>query len=94
MRLAERYGRTLYDRRMKKDLPQLLSAGKADWSAVTYGNASDMATGNYMSTVEEADEDSSLMDRFLDLEAFDELIAKAPTLFPHRELSRPDLGLS
>jgi len=84
MRLAQRYGRELYDRPMKDDLPQLLSAGEADWSAVTYGNSNDMATGNYLSTEEEADEDSSLMDRFLDLEAFDELIAKAPRLFPHR----------
>jgi hypothetical protein len=84
MRLARRYGRELYDRPMKDDLPQLLSAGEADWSTVTYGNSNDMATGNYLSTEEEADEDSSLMDRFLDLEAFDELIAKAPRLFPHR----------
>jgi hypothetical protein len=84
MRLAQRYGRELYDRPMKDDLPQLLSADKADWSAVTYGHSNDMATGNYLSSEEEADEDSSLMNRFLDLEAFDELIAKAPRLFPHR----------
>jgi hypothetical protein len=84
MRLAQRYGRQLYDRPVKEDLPQLLSAGKADWSAVTYGNVSDMATGNYVSTEEEADEDSPQTDSFIDAETFDKMVAEAAQLFPHR----------
>lgn len=84
MRLAQRYGRELYDRPMKQDLPQLLAAGSADWSAVTYDNASDMATGNYLSTEEEADEDGPLMDAFDDAEVFNDKLAKAVKLFPHR----------
>jgi hypothetical protein len=83
MRLAQRYGRGIYDRPMKDELPQLLTAGQSDWSSVTYGNASDMATGNYVSTEEESDEDS-LLGPFLDAETLDEKFAIASDLHPHR----------
>jgi hypothetical protein len=42
-------------------VPQYVAGG--DWTNVTFANTSDMATGNYVSTKEEEDENGPLADR-------------------------------
>ncbi len=63
MRLAQLYGTGVYDQKIRTFIAE--SAGKGKWEATTFGNVSDMATGNYNSEAYEADENSPVMDKFL-----------------------------
>jgi len=63
MRLGQRYGTGVYDLRIKDYVSNDGIQGR--WEETTFGNASDMATGNFDSDVYEADEDSDVMVKFL-----------------------------
>jgi hypothetical protein len=63
MRLGQLYGRSVYGLRIKDYVPP--EAGEGNWQQTSFGNTSDMATGNFNSDAYEADEDSSVMDKFL-----------------------------
>ena len=69
MRLGQLYGTSVYDLRIKDYVPDKDNEG--DWEKTTLGNASDMATGNFNSDRYEADEDSSVNDRFLIAESLE-----------------------
>ncbi|MGX5696783.1 serine hydrolase [Agromyces soli] len=67
MRLAQKYGPAIVDETLSSHLPE---ASGAAWNGVTIGNALDMATGNYNSTLFERDESSAVMLDFFDAEAY------------------------
>ncbi len=75
MRLGQLYGRGIYNQLIKNYVPQYVLGGK--WDTTTFGNASDMATGNYNLAAYEADEDSPTMDKFLVDEDYPSKIADA-----------------
>ena len=75
MRLGQLYGAKVYDQLIKNYVPDYVLGGK--WDATTFGNASDMATGNYNLEGYEADEDSPTMDKFLVDEDYAPKIADA-----------------
>jgi hypothetical protein len=64
MRLGQKYGTGVYDLLVKDYLPEVASA-KGDWSAVTFQDALDMATGNYSLAGFQADEYGANMLAFL-----------------------------
>ena len=63
MRLGQMYGSTAYSQLIRDFLPQYTMGG--DWSRVTFTNALDMATGNYIDAKFHADEDSMAEAAFL-----------------------------
>lgn len=63
MRLGELYGAGVYNEKIKDYIPQYTAGGK--WDATTFGNTSDMATGNFNSGGYEEDENSLTMAKFL-----------------------------
>ena len=82
MWLGQRYGRGVYDQLIRDFVPETALGG--DWSRVTFANASDMATGNYLSPEREADEGSPEETEFLVAEPLTAKIALALRPFPHR----------
>ncbi|HKM68053.1 MAG TPA: hypothetical protein VJX70_12870 [Candidatus Acidoferrum sp.] len=68
MRLGQLFGTPVYNQLIKSFIPESSSGG--DWSATTFNNASDMATGNYNLDAYEADEDSPTMDNFIVAESY------------------------
>ena len=82
MRLGELYGARVYNQLIRDFLPQYTLGG--DWSKVTFDNALDMATGNYVSPLFNADEDGPGEAAFLVAESYDKKIAAAFSPFPHR----------
>jgi hypothetical protein len=75
MRLGQLYGRGVYSELIKNYSPQYSTGG--NWGTTTFGNTSDMATGNYNLDGYEADEDSPTMDKFLVDESYDSKILDA-----------------
>jgi hypothetical protein len=75
MRLAQLYGTGVYDLRIKDFAAPKPNEG--NWEQTTFGNASDMATGNFNSDAYEADEDSPVDDRFLIDESLESKIRDA-----------------
>ena len=65
MRLGQKYGAGVNDLLIKDYVPETASAA-GDWSAVSFGNTIDMATGNYELPDFEADEFGPIMTNFLD----------------------------
>lgn len=63
MRIGQLYGASVYNEKIKDYIPQYTSGGK--WDATTFGNTSDMATGNFNSSGYEEDENSLTMAKFL-----------------------------
>lgn len=84
MRLGELYGTGVYTQLIKDYIPQYTAGG--NWATTTFGNTSDMATGNYNLGEYEADEDSPTMDKFLVDEAYE---AKILDAFAFRQHSVP-----
>ena len=82
MWLGEQYGDEVYSRMIRDFVPEYVDGG--DWTSVTFNNAADMATGNYISTNREADEASPQEHAFLLAEPYSEKIADAFTPFPHK----------
>jgi hypothetical protein len=82
MWLGEQYGRSVYGELIRNYVPQYVDGG--DWTNVTFANTSDMATGNYVSTKEEEDENGPLEDPFIDAEPYSEKIKGAFSSFPHK----------
>jgi len=82
MWLGQEYGSAVYSQLIRNYVPQHVNGG--DWTNVTFNNASDMATGNYINTGFEADEDSPQELSFLTAEPYSTKIADAFTLFPHK----------
>ncbi len=68
MRLGQLFGTPVYNQLIKSFVPESSSGG--NWSATTFNNASDMATGNYNFDAYEADEDSPTMDAFIVHESY------------------------
>src|ERR1700735_191823 len=66
--LGQQYGSSVYGELIRNSVPQYLEGG--DWTNVTFANTSDMATGNYVSTKEEEDEDGPLEDAFINAEPY------------------------
>ena len=81
MRLGERYSPAVYDLKIKDFIPQSSIRGK--WSDTTFGNASDMATGNFNSPEYESDEDSSTNDAFLIAESYETKLTDAFAFHAH-----------
>src|SRR5580692_794086 len=82
MLLGQQYGSSVYGELIRNYVPQYVAGG--DWTNVTFANTSDMATGNYVSTKEEEDENGPLADSFVDAEPYAEKIKDAFTPFPHK----------
>src|SRR5580700_5817399 len=82
MWLGQQYGSSVYGELIRNYVPQYVDGG--DWTNVTFANTSDMATGNYVSTIEEEDENGPLEDPFLNAEPYAEKINGAFTPFPHK----------
>ncbi len=82
MWLGQQYGSTVYGQLIRNYVPQYVDGG--DWTNVTFDNASDMATGNYISAGNQADEDSPQELAFLIAEPYSERIADAFKPFPHK----------
>jgi hypothetical protein len=75
MRLGQLYGTGVYDLRIKDYVPPKENEGH--WETTTFGNTSDMATGNFNSEAYEADEDSPVNDKFLIDESLESKIRDA-----------------
>ena len=82
MWMGQKYGRGVYDRLIRDFVPESVAGG--DWNGVTFANASDMATGHYLSAEREADESGPEEAAFLTAEAFTDKIALAFMRFPRR----------
>jgi len=82
MRLGQLYGTGLYSQLIKTYVPQYTEGGK--WTSVTFGNTSDMATGNYISAAYESDENGPYTTAFLDAQTYATKIADAFTPFPYK----------
>jgi hypothetical protein len=82
MWLGQQYGSSIYGELVRNHVPQYVDGG--DWTNVTFANTSDMATGNYVSTKEEEDENGPLEDPFIDAEPYAEKIRGAFAPFPHK----------
>jgi len=82
MWLGQKYGPAVYRQLIRDFLPE--SAAGGDWADVTFANASDMATGNYLSLEREADENGPEEMAFLEAEPYSQKIALALSQFPHR----------
>jgi hypothetical protein len=65
MRLGQKYGVGVYNLLIKDYVPEAAGAA-GDWSAVTFENTLDMATGNYDQSGFEVDEAGPVMASFLD----------------------------
>jgi hypothetical protein len=63
-------------------LPQYVMGG--DWRKVTFADALNMATGNYLKPESQSDEDSPQEGVFLTAESYDNKIAAAFAPFPHK----------
>jgi len=63
-------------------VPQYVDGG--NWNTTTWGNASDMATGNYISSAYESDENGTYTTAFLDDVSYSSKIAAAFTPFPYK----------
>lgn len=81
MRLGELYGRGVYAELIKNYLPQFKGGG--NWETTTFGNVSDMASGNYNLPGYEADEDSPAMDAFLIDEGYEAKLKDAFAIHQH-----------
>jgi len=84
MRLGQLYGPEVYNLKIKDFTPASVIRG--NWDATTFGNTSDMATGNFNLGGYEADEDSPVNDKFLIDEAFAGKLADA---FDFKDHSAP-----
>ena len=82
MELGEMYGSIAYHQLIRDFLPQYVMGG--DWSKVTFADALNMATGNYLKPEAEEDEDGPQEAEFLTAEAYDKKIAAAFAPFPHK----------
>lgn len=83
MRLGQLYGTTsVYNALIKTYVPQYTDGGT--WTTTTFGNTSDMATGNYISATYESDENGAQTTAFLNAEPYSTKIADAFTPFPHK----------
>ncbi len=82
MWLGQRYKGAVYGQLVRSYVPQYSDGG--DWTNVTFDNAADMATGNYISASVEVDEGSPQERAFLTAEPFSTKIAAAFTPFPHK----------
>jgi hypothetical protein len=82
MWLGQQYGSGVYGQLIRTYVPQYVDGG--DWTNVTFDNTSDMATGNYISASNQADEDSAQEHAFLIAEPYNVRIADAFTPFPHK----------
>jgi hypothetical protein len=63
MRLGQLYGASVYKLRIKDFIAP--KANEGNWEQTSFGNTSDMATGNFNSDAYEADEDSPVNDKFI-----------------------------
>ncbi len=84
MWLGQQYGSEVYRQLIRDYVPQYVEGG--DWTNVTFDNVADMATGNYVSASNEADESSPQERAFLLAEPYDAKIADAFTPFPHKAI--------
>jgi hypothetical protein len=75
MRLGQLYGSEVYGLKIKDFVPHSVIRG--NWAVTTFGNTSDMATGNFNLGEYEADEDSPVNDTFLIAEAYAPKLADA-----------------
>jgi hypothetical protein len=82
MRLGQLYGSAVYGSLISTWVPEYIDGGA--WTNVTFGNANDMATGNYISSMYESDENGSATTAFIDAESYATKIADAITPFPHK----------
>lgn len=82
MRLGQLYGSTVYNSLISTWVPQYVDGGS--WTNVTFGNASDMATGNYISSAYESDENGAQTTAFINAESYATKISDAITPFPHK----------
>ncbi len=82
MRLGQLYGSTVYGNLIKTYVPQYVDGG--NWNTTTWGNTSDMATGNYISSAYESDENGTYTTTFLDDVSYTSKIAAAFTPFPYK----------
>lgn len=82
MWLGQQYGSSVYRELIRDYVPEYVDGG--DWQNVTFANASDMATGNFLSTKQEADEASPQELEFLTVEPYFRKIADAFTPFPRK----------
>lgn len=82
MRLGQKYGRTVYDLKIKDYVPEA-SGSPGNWSSVTFNNTIDMATGNYSQSRYMIDEDS-FMSPFFAAESYGDRISTA-LAFPAKQ---------
>jgi len=82
MRLGQLYGSGVYSQLIKDYVPEYSHGG--DWSAVTFDNGLDMATGNYLGTAYMSDEDSAVTQTFYDAQSYTAKIDDAIRPFPRQ----------
>jgi len=82
MWLGQKYGSGVYSQLIRNYVPQYVDGG--EWTHVSFNNVSDMATGNFISSRFEADEDSAQEWKFLRAESYSKKIAGAFSPFPHK----------
>ena len=83
MRLGQQFGTGVYAQLIKDYVPEYVDGGA--WKKVTWDEASNMATGNYLSAAFESDEDGAAEGEFMLAEAYADKIHDAFALFPSVE---------
>jgi CubicO group peptidase (beta-lactamase class C family) len=76
MRLAQKYDPTIAEFLIKDYVPEYATS-PGDWETVTFNNASDMSTGNYVSAGFMVDDDSQKMGEFFSAQPYSKRIKKA-----------------
>ena len=81
MWLGQKYGTGVYHRLIRDFVTE--SAAGGDWNSVTFANAADMATGNYVRPEREADEGAPEEMAFFEAEPLADKLTLAFRQFPH-----------
>jgi hypothetical protein len=76
MRLGQKYDPKIGDLLVKVYVPEAADS-PGDWSAVTFNNLLDMATGNFTSAANMVDEEGRIFDEFFSLDKYEAMIEQA-----------------
>ncbi|MFA7279839.1 MAG: hypothetical protein WC100_07065 [Sterolibacterium sp.] len=82
MRLGQKFGKTVYDLKIKDYVSEAIT-NPGNWSSVTFNHTIDMATGNYTQAKYMFDEDN-LMSKFFAAESYGDRMSTALT-FPAKQ---------
>jgi hypothetical protein len=84
MRLGELYGKKVYSQKLQNYLPQV--GQKNSWAGVSFNDAINMATGNFVTTGDQQDERGPFEIKFLGAESYADKMKDALLPFPPKAM--------